>query len=241
MRGGSHCAARLWNFSRLTRSHAVYGRSRLDDAAMASPEHEGSWSTHRWPARGHECHHTLGFVWILWAADSTARTLESRCGGAAPGRHRKDSRRLETSAQRSVHLCAEREARGPLPEAKNLRINFSNQSRCVHRGQCTHDAAIPSDRRDVILRSARLALHFESGLVPEPIALLMTGERRRMHARLCFHRQPSAGATPLRIASITCTLYSTPNWFGIVSSRVSASAMASSFLNCSMRTSGSAA
>src|ERR1700756_2198332 len=72
--------------------------------------------TPRWPARGHQCRHALGFVWILWAPDSAARTLESRCGAAALGRHRKDSRRLETSAQRSVHLCAEREARGPLQQ-----------------------------------------------------------------------------------------------------------------------------
>ena len=56
-----------------------------------------------------------------------------------------------------------------------------------------------------------------------------------------FQRQPSAGATVVRIASITCTLYATPNWFGTVSKRVSASAIASSFRSCSMRTSGSAA
>jgi hypothetical protein len=46
-------------------------------------------------------------------------------------------------------------------------------------------------------------------------------------------RQPSARATAVRIASITCTLYAMFNWFGTVSKSVSASAIASSFRNCS--------
>jgi hypothetical protein len=54
-------------------------------------------------------------------------------------------------------------------------------------------------------------------------------------------RQPRPGATCFRIASRTWALYSTPSWFGTVRSSVSASAMASSFLSCSTRTSGSAA
>ena len=54
-------------------------------------------------------------------------------------------------------------------------------------------------------------------------------------------RQPSAGATCLRMDSITCALYSTPSWLGTVSSSVSASAMASSALSSSISRSGSAA
>lgn len=54
-------------------------------------------------------------------------------------------------------------------------------------------------------------------------------------------RQSSAGATWVRMVSITCALYATPNWLGTVSSRVSASAMASSCANCAISRSGSAA
>lgn len=54
-------------------------------------------------------------------------------------------------------------------------------------------------------------------------------------------RQPSAGATCLRIASMTWALYSTPSWLGTVRSSVSASAIASSALSSSTSTSGSAA
>lgn len=54
-------------------------------------------------------------------------------------------------------------------------------------------------------------------------------------------RQPSAGATWVRMVSMTCALYATPNWLGTVSSKVSASAMASSCASCAISRSGSAA
>lgn len=54
-------------------------------------------------------------------------------------------------------------------------------------------------------------------------------------------RQPSAGATWVRMVSITCALYATPNWLGTVSSRVSASAMASSCASWPISCSGAAA
>ena len=54
-------------------------------------------------------------------------------------------------------------------------------------------------------------------------------------------RQPSSGATYFRMLSMTCALYSTPNWFGTVSKSVSAAAIASSSASCGMSTSGSAA
>ena len=60
-------------------------------------------------------------------------------------------------------------------------------------------------------------------------------------ASAAAYRQPRAGATCMRIDSITCALYSTPSVLGTVSSKVSASAMASSSLSCSIKTSGSAA
>ena len=42
------------------------------------------------------------------------------------------------------------------------------------------------------------------------------------------HLHPRRGATSVNTASITCALYSTPSWLGTVSSKVSASATASS-------------
>src|SRR4030095_15293221 len=55
------------------------------------------------------------------------------------------------------------------------------------------------------------------------------------------HRHPSSGATYLRMLSMTCALYSTPNWFGTVRSSVSAAAIASSSASCLTSASGSAA
>jgi hypothetical protein len=60
-------------------------------------------------------------------------------------------------------------------------------------------------------------------------------------AQTAAYRQPNAGATCVRIDSMTCALYSTPSVLGTVSSSVSASPMASSFRNSSIKTSGSAA
>ena len=69
---------------------------------------------------------------------------------------------------------------------------------------------------------------------------------RRAHVRTrvlcpCGQRQPSAGATSVRMLSMTCALYSTPSWFGTVSRSVSAAAIASSWASCEMSSSGSAA
>jgi dihydrofolate reductase len=52
-------------------------------------------------------------------------------------------------------------------------------------------------------------------------------------------RQPSPGATCCTTDSSSLALKSTPNWFGTVMRRVSASATAASSANCSMRASGS--
>ena len=57
----------------------------------------------------------------------------------------------------------------------------------------------------------------------------------------CGQRQPSSGATSVRMLSMTCALYSTPSWFGTVSRSVSAAAIASSWASCAMSSSGSAA
>ena len=69
---------------------------------------------------------------------------------------------------------------------------------------------------------------------------------RRAYVRtriLCPYgqRQPSAGATCVRMVSMTCVLYSTPSWLGTVSKSVSAAAIASSWASCGMSSSGSAA
>jgi hypothetical protein len=57
---------------------------------------------------------------------------------------------------------------------------------------------------------------------------------RRVRTRIrvlcsCAQRQPSSGATSVRMVSMTCVLYSTPSWFGTVSRSVSAAAIASSW------------
>ncbi len=57
----------------------------------------------------------------------------------------------------------------------------------------------------------------------------------------CGQRQSRAGATVVRMLSMTCVLYSTPSWFGTVSRSVSAAAIASSWASCATSTSGSAA
>ena len=59
--------------------------------------------------------------------------------------------------------------------------------------------------------------------------------------RWLAYRQPSSGATNLRMLSMAWALYSTPSWFGTVSSSVSAAWIAVSWASCLTRTSGSAA
>jgi hypothetical protein len=47
---------------------------------------------------------------------------------------------------------------------------------------------------------------WESDLVTEPVGRLKFNGFPRMRAMLSFQRQPRAGATVVRIASMTCTL-----------------------------------
>jgi ABC-type proline/glycine betaine transport system permease subunit len=68
---------------------------------------------------------------------------------------------------------------------------------------------------------------------------MIVGLRRIPEA--VFNASRAPGATYFRMLSNTCALYSTPSWFGTVSSNVSAAAMASSLASCFASTPGSAA
>src|SRR5690606_36034393 len=114
------------------------------------------------------------------------------------------------------------------------------QVRRHHPGQMGDPAEFADDRRQgrghdgLIERRQEHAQH-QGHEDQEDVAAREPGCYGRGHVQ----RQPSSGATYFRTVSMTWALYSTPSWFGTVSSSVSAAAIASSSRSFSIRASGS--